>query len=148
VDESEETLLDKDVVHGRDDDIQDEESFGKGFVSEHKVCEESLLSIRTEPSSPIIFMQRSSPIRYLLLSLTTLLGLGVAIALFSAFSFSDKTRTRGLRHMSMDHVFNGTFYAELKSLNWVPEGMKYGPPDPKIFSHMILSRQLETACFP
>ncbi|KAF8513011.1 dipeptidyl aminopeptidase [Hysterangium stoloniferum] len=105
VEESEETLLDQDENHnavfGRgDNDIQDEESFGKGYESNHK---------------------HSSPIRYLLICLATILGLGVAIALFSASSFSGKTKTRGLRHITMDHIFNGTFRTDKKSLNWVPE---------------------------
>lgn len=29
----------------------------------------------------------------------------------------------GAKHITMDHVFNGTFNAQKQSLNWVPEGL-------------------------
>jgi dipeptidyl aminopeptidase len=43
---------------------------------------------------------------------------------FSASHFTAPTyyKKSGRQHITMDHIFNGTFYAQSKQLNWVPEG--------------------------
>ncbi|KAF8585399.1 dipeptidyl aminopeptidase [Ramaria rubella] len=76
------------------------------------------------PSSqtPSSATKRSSPARYLIISLASLLGLAVVIGVFTAVTYSGKTaRTRGLKHITMDHIFNNSFSVKRQTLNWVPE---------------------------
>ena len=43
--------------------------------------------------------------------------------MFAAFSYTGTSyRVRGTKHITMDHIFNGTFGAQSQTLRWVPEG--------------------------
>jgi dipeptidyl aminopeptidase len=46
------------------------------------------------------------------------------IGVIAAYTYSGNTtyHTPGVRKITMDHVFNGTFNADKKGLRWVPEG--------------------------
>jgi hypothetical protein len=67
-------------------------------------------------------IKRQVPVRFVALCLMSLLGLVVVVGIFAGFSSGNSYRTRGSKHITMDHLFNGTFGVERKSLNWVPEG--------------------------
>jgi dipeptidyl aminopeptidase len=53
-------------------------------------------------------------------------GLVVLAAIIGVIAGSVYTGTpyhsRGVRRITMDHIFNGTFDPEKRSLHWVPEG--------------------------
>ena len=43
--------------------------------------------------------------------------------MLAAFSYTGTSyRVRGTKHITMDHIFNGTFGAQSQTLRWVPEG--------------------------
>lgn len=45
------------------------------------------------------------------------------IGIVAARSYNGaKFKIKGRRHIEMDHVFNGTFWPEIKSVHWVAEG--------------------------
>ena len=50
--------------------------------------------------------------------------MAIIIGILAARNYSGSTlkQLRGLKHITMEHVFNGTFGVERKSLRWVPEG--------------------------
>lgn len=50
--------------------------------------------------------------------------MAIVIGIIAAHTYTGTTfsRIHGSRHITMDHVFNGTFYARTASLRWVPEG--------------------------
>ncbi|KAI0315043.1 dipeptidyl aminopeptidase [Amylostereum chailletii] len=65
---------------------------------------------------------RWSSVRWLLVALGVLVASAAIIGMFAAFSYTGPTRiVRGNEHITMDHVFNGTFSASRTSLAWVPE---------------------------
>jgi len=53
-----------------------------------------------------------------------LVGFAALIGIIAATTYTDSPRYRrpGFQKITMDHVFNGTFYAEHKDIHWVPEG--------------------------
>ena len=56
-----------------------------------------------------------------------LIGIAAAIGIFGAFTYAGTSYRRvvGARKITMDHIFNGTFYAQGHHLNWVPEGLLF-----------------------
>jgi dipeptidyl aminopeptidase len=71
--------------------------------------------------------QKRSPLYYLLLSLAGLLLLATLIGFFAATSYKGgpvRAWNTGSKKLTMDHIFNGTFWAERKTLRWVPEGCR------------------------
>lgn len=67
--------------------------------------------------------QRTSSLRCLVFCLVALVTIAAVIGLFAAFSYTGTSyRIRGTKHISIDHVFNGTFSAYTRSVRWVPEG--------------------------
>lgn len=48
----------------------------------------------------------------------------MVIGIFAAHTYTGTSFAivRGLKPLTMDHVFNGTFYAQHSSLRWVKEG--------------------------
>ena len=61
--------------------------------------------------------------RKLIITLAALVLVAATIGLFAALSYHGPVRTpHGSAHITMDHVFNGTFSAERQGLAWVPEG--------------------------
>ena len=66
--------------------------------------------------------KRPSSLRYLLISLGTLVAISVVIGIVSAFTYSGTATFHGKLKMTLDHIANGTFYPQVQDLLWVPEG--------------------------
>ena len=67
--------------------------------------------------------RRPSALRVLLLALAGLVSLATIIGVFAARSYNGTHfKVRSKRPLTMDHVFNGTFSYDHKSVHWVPEG--------------------------
>jgi dipeptidyl aminopeptidase len=66
--------------------------------------------------------KRPSSLRYLLISLGTLVAISIVIGLFSAFKYSGTATFRGKLKVTLDHILNGTFLPNAQSLLWVPDG--------------------------
>ncbi|KDR80915.1 hypothetical protein GALMADRAFT_241446 [Galerina marginata CBS 339.88] len=79
---------------------------------------------RGEPSPrrhPEAERQRSS-VRILAIALISLVVLAAIIGVVAGFAYSGTSYlTPGRRRITMDHVFNGTFYAAQPDLNWIAE---------------------------
>ncbi|KAI0258657.1 dipeptidyl aminopeptidase [Gloeopeniophorella convolvens] len=105
------------------DDDEDEmvEKEGAGSLSraEHGGLLDSV------PIAPGLYVggrKEHSSLRWLLLTLAALVTLSGIIGLFAALSYKEtKHIVRGDAHITMDHVFNGTFAVDRTSLSWVPE---------------------------
>jgi dipeptidyl aminopeptidase B len=69
--------------------------------------------------------RRPASLRCLILCLLGLVGLAAAIGALAAASYKggQAYRPRGTKRIEMDHVMNGTFYSQRRSLNWVAEGI-------------------------
>ncbi|KAI0954671.1 hypothetical protein AcW1_006484 [Taiwanofungus camphoratus] len=66
--------------------------------------------------------RRPSSLRFLVISLISLICMATVIGIFAARSYTGTPfRIHGTRHITMDHVFNGTFSAQRQSILWVPE---------------------------
>ncbi|KAJ3001489.1 hypothetical protein NUW54_g6389 [Trametes sanguinea] len=66
--------------------------------------------------------KRPASVRYLVISLVALVSVAVIIGIFAARSYTGTAfRIQGVQHITMDHIFNGTFSARSQSVNWVPE---------------------------
>lgn len=66
--------------------------------------------------------QRPWPLRYLVIGLAGLVGMAIIIGVVAAFSYTGTSyRIRGTKHITMDHLFNGTFGSSSQSVRWVPE---------------------------
>lgn len=62
--------------------------------------------------------------RYLAFGLVVLVSLSAIIGMVAAFTYSGASsyHAPGVKKITMDHVFNGTFAIESETLRWVPEG--------------------------
>lgn len=50
--------------------------------------------------------------------------MAILVGIVAARSYNGtKFRTKGRKHIEMDHVFNGTFWADSRAIHWVPEGV-------------------------
>ncbi|KAF8989845.1 dipeptidyl peptidase IV N-terminal region-domain-containing protein [Cyathus striatus] len=67
--------------------------------------------------------RKNKPLRALLIILTCLVGASAFIGIIGAYTYvgAGGYRIPGVRKITMDHIFNGTFYVERASLNWVKE---------------------------
>ncbi|KAI0758596.1 Alpha/Beta hydrolase protein [Irpex lacteus] len=66
--------------------------------------------------------RRPSSLRCLVFSLLALVTTAVLIGIFAAFSYRGTSyQVHGSQHLTMDHVFNGTFSPVSGSVRWVPE---------------------------
>ncbi|KAK7685763.1 hypothetical protein QCA50_011109 [Cerrena zonata] len=66
--------------------------------------------------------KRPSSLRCLVISLGSLVATAAIIGMFAAFSYTGTSyRVRGTKHITMDHIFNGTFRAQSQTVRWVPE---------------------------
>ncbi|KAJ6581126.1 dipeptidyl aminopeptidase [Mycena capillaripes] len=91
--------------------------------------EDERLLEKQPPSSPgiaergtLISHRRPTSLRLLIISLVSLVALSGIIGIIAAHSYVGSTyRPPGVRKITMDHVFNGTFNADKRSLSWVPE---------------------------
>ncbi|KAF7322541.1 hypothetical protein HMN09_00032600 [Mycena chlorophos] len=64
----------------------------------------------------------SSSLRLLVIALASLVALSGIIGIIAAHSYVGTTyRAPGIAKITMDHVFNGTFSPDRKSVDWVPE---------------------------
>ena len=55
--------------------------------------------------------------------LISLVALSAIIGIVAGFTYSGAPyHTPGQKKITMDHVFNGTFYPNRPALNWVAEG--------------------------
>jgi hypothetical protein len=105
-----------------------------------KVCLHSFGQLES-----IHFFQKRSSIRILGYTLVGLVALASLIGIVASFLYSETSNLSvGRRRLTMDHIFNGTFYPSQPDLNWVAEGMLNAHYN----HHMRLIRallQLETA---
>ncbi|KAG9042892.1 hypothetical protein FS837_010276 [Tulasnella sp. UAMH 9824] len=63
-----------------------------------------------------------TPLKALLISLAALILLASMIGVLAAYSYSGSNFLAvGRKPLTMDHIFNGTFYADRTSLDWVAE---------------------------
>lgn len=61
--------------------------------------------------------------RLLAIILISLVSLAAVIGVVAGFTYSGSSyRTPGQQRITMDHIFNGTFWASQPDLNWVAEG--------------------------
>ncbi|CCM01272.1 uncharacterized protein FIBRA_03321 [Fibroporia radiculosa] len=70
----------------------------------------------------LFFGKRPASVRVLVTSLVALVTLAAIIGIFAAHSYTGTPfRIHGTKHITMDHVFNGTFSAKKGGILWVPE---------------------------
>ncbi|KAK7440383.1 Dipeptidyl peptidase 4 [Stygiomarasmius scandens] len=66
--------------------------------------------------------RRNSSLRFLVTTLAILVSLSGIIGIIAAHTYVGTTyHLPGVKKISMDHIFNGTFAAERHSISWVPE---------------------------
>ncbi|CAE6405098.1 unnamed protein product [Rhizoctonia solani] len=84
----------------------------------------SRVNVMREPGGLSLGKKRMSPLRCLVLSIGSLVLLAILLGLLAAKTYNQTSyryRAPGNKHITMDHVFNGTFAAERRSLSWVRE---------------------------
>ncbi|EKM50720.1 uncharacterized protein PHACADRAFT_130177 [Phanerochaete carnosa HHB-10118-sp] len=65
---------------------------------------------------------RPSSLRWLVICLSTLVTIATVIGVFAALSYRGTSfQIHGTQHITMEHIFNGTFSAQTGSVRWVPE---------------------------
>ncbi|KAF8739128.1 Dipeptidyl aminopeptidase, partial [Rhizoctonia solani] len=82
------------------------------------------VNVMREPGGLSLGRKRMSPLRCLVLSLGSLVLLAVLLGFLAARTYNQTSyryRAPGNKHITMDHVFNGTFAADKRSLAWVSE---------------------------
>ncbi|KAJ7460697.1 dipeptidyl aminopeptidase [Mycena latifolia] len=103
--------------------------YGDGPFDVPSSDEEDEALLEKGPNSPGI-AERGNPVpegrptslRLLLISLAGLVGLSAIIGIVAAHSYVGTTyHMPGVRKITMDHVFNGTFSVDRRALAWVPE---------------------------
>jgi dipeptidyl aminopeptidase len=68
-------------------------------------------------------VQKNTSVRLLAILLVSLVLLATLIGVLAGFAYSGTSfRSPGQQRITMDHVFNGTFWARRPDLNWVAEG--------------------------
>lgn len=72
------------------------------------------------------FLQKrrtSTSLRCLIVCLSALVTMATVIGVFAALSYKGTSyQVHGSEHITMDHIFNGTFSAHSSFVRWVPEG--------------------------
>ena len=67
--------------------------------------------------------KRPASLKYLIISLVSLIVIAIVIGIFAARSYTGTPfRVQGVQHLTMDHIFNGTFGVRRSDILWVPEG--------------------------
>ncbi|KAJ7132184.1 dipeptidyl aminopeptidase [Mycena epipterygia] len=103
--------------------------YGDGPFDAPSSDEDETLLEKVPPSSPGI-AERGNPIssrrptslRLLVISLVSLVALSGIIGIIAAHSYVGTTyHAPGVRKITMDHVYNGTFSVDARGLAWVPE---------------------------
>jgi len=70
----------------------------------------------------VVGSKRPTSLRFLIISLVSLVSLAAVIGIFAARAYTGTPfRIHGTRHITLDHIFNGTFSANSQSVLWVPE---------------------------
>ncbi|KAG8771833.1 hypothetical protein FRC15_003139, partial [Serendipita sp. 397] len=95
-------------------DDEEEEDETKYPTIDHD--EEELAGLHdTEDTRPTV-------LRYFIWALVAIIICAILLGVVAARSYNGaKFKIKGRRHIEMDHVFNGTFWPETKSVHWVPE---------------------------
>ncbi len=76
--------------------------------------------------------------RLLAIILISLVSLAAVIGVIAGFTYSGTSyRTPGRQRITMDHIFNGTFYSNQPDLNWVAEGTWNAPSSERCLPHII-----------
>ncbi|KAI0794726.1 dipeptidyl aminopeptidase [Fomes fomentarius] len=66
--------------------------------------------------------KRPASLKVLVIALGTLVSVAIVIGIFAAQTYTGTAfRIQGVQHLTLDHVFNGTFSAERQDIHWVPE---------------------------
>ncbi|RPD57299.1 dipeptidyl aminopeptidase [Lentinus tigrinus ALCF2SS1-7] len=66
--------------------------------------------------------KRPASLKFLVISLVSLVSIAVVIGIFAARSYTGTAfQIQGVQHLTMDHIFNGTFSAARQDIHWVPE---------------------------
>ncbi|KAJ7664952.1 hypothetical protein B0H14DRAFT_3696496 [Mycena olivaceomarginata] len=103
--------------------------YGDGPFDAPSSDEDETLLEKHLPSSPgiaergnTITPRRPSSLRLLIIALASLVALSGIIGIIAAHSYVGTVyHAPGVKKISMDHVFNGTFDVDRRSLAWVPE---------------------------
>ncbi|KAJ7623581.1 dipeptidyl aminopeptidase [Roridomyces roridus] len=106
--------------------------YGEGPFDAPSSDEEDELLEKGPPSSPGIAERgnamdqrrhsHSNSLRLLVISLASLVALSGIIGIIAAHTYvGNAYHAPGVRKITMDHVFNGTFRADRRGLAWVPE---------------------------
>lgn len=115
-DDEDDGLLEKNI---RREGLTDVEETGLRVGGGHKVCTPCAMAECMGSNS---VQQRSSSLRCLVLCLVVLVSTAAIIGLFAAFSYTGTSyQIRGTKHISIDHVFNGTFSAYRKGVRWIAQ---------------------------
>ncbi|TFK73733.1 dipeptidyl aminopeptidase [Pluteus cervinus] len=70
----------------------------------------------------VVYKSRPSSLRCLIIFIASVVVFSIVVGVLAANSYVGSTfRTHGSKKITMDHVFNGTFSIQKKSLHWVPE---------------------------
>ncbi|KAI0091440.1 dipeptidyl aminopeptidase [Irpex rosettiformis] len=96
------------------------------FLEKHKVEDTERDGAAMEEDGDLIIggknHRRPSSLRCLIFSLLALVTMAAVIGIFAAFSYRGTSyQVHGSEHLTMDHVFNGTFSANSNSVRWVAE---------------------------
>ncbi|PFH50952.1 hypothetical protein AMATHDRAFT_80539 [Amanita thiersii Skay4041] len=74
------------------------------------------------PGRETVERKRNSSLRALVFSLVALVSLAGIIGIIAATNYvGSSLRGTGFKHVTMDHIFNGTFAPDSYSLHWIPE---------------------------
>ncbi|KAG8798318.1 hypothetical protein FRC17_007505, partial [Serendipita sp. 399] len=66
--------------------------------------------------------KRPTVLKYFTWSLIAIIVCAILLGIVAARSYNGaKFKVKGRKHIEMDHVFNGTFYPDTKTVHWVPE---------------------------
>ncbi|OJT13681.1 hypothetical protein TRAPUB_9780 [Trametes pubescens] len=67
--------------------------------------------------------KRPASVKFLVISLVSLVSVAIIIGIFAARSYTGTAFRiqQGVQHLTMDHMFNGTFSAQSRGVLWVPE---------------------------
>ena len=67
--------------------------------------------------------KNTTSLKWLVVGIACLVGLACIIGITAAFTYITPEHGARTNSLTMDHIFNGTFYPERESVNWVPEGL-------------------------
>lgn len=107
----------------RDNRFQDEPAEESGFPMEpRRVCSPALIYNKARADDQLRPRKRSKKTLAILIGI---LVFAAGIGALSAFAYAGPaySAVKGNRHMTMDHIFNGTFSPNAKRIDWVKEGM-------------------------